>query len=724
MLHLLLVLSAPSPSLPGTAFWAMLVVFGAGALLALGCPSQRAAFTAAASACALAGVLAIVCAIGVLAGYPGPHAAWPSALPFGALLIRVDPLSAVFLLVLGLLTVPIAWASIGYFTAHSGADAEQDVKRPLNLRVYGVLFCLLLSSLALIVSAGDAVLFIIAWESMAFLSYLVAAYHYQDRDATQASYLMLAVSEGATALVIAAFLLLYAASGSFDFATMRLAGPHLGLGLRSAIFFLVLIGFGAKAGIVPFQFWQTRTYPAAPGPIPALLSAIIMKLAIYGLFRFELDLLGQGPVWWGLTLLGVGVVTALFGVLYCLVQDDLKRLLAYSSVEHAGILLAGLGATLTFRSLGLSVLAAIAGLATLYHVLNHATFKGLLFLGAGAVEDATGTSRLEQLGGLARRLPWVSACFLVGALAISAVPPLNGYISEWMLLETLLQSFAASSVVAKVILAICGATLALVAGIGVTAFVRGFAVPFLGLPRSTSAQHPQTVPGTVRAALALLAVLCLFLGIAPPLVLAGLDRVTTGLVGVSVINQVLPPLYTGHPGAYAPLVGLGGGLFQGLIPGNGLVVIASPNFSTIDSPSYLILLETVLLLLVWLARRAIRPLGCSRIGPVWAGGIPRFAPRQAYSGLAFSNPLRLMFNSIYHSRVSTELLEPAARHRRGKIVYRQEVPEPFERTLYRPSRVAVSWLAGRVKIIQSGNINQYVAYIFGIVLLILFFRAL
>lgn len=719
-------------NLPLLAFWAMLALYLAGALVAYALPGLRLGYRVAAVLAALAGIAGVVCGIGVLAGAPAPAATIPSALPFGPLLIRLDPLGAFFLLVIGLVSTPVALYSIGYFSggAHEGSEERETESaaqaRPAqrDLRPYAVLLNLLLLSLVLVVSAADAVLFLMAWEGMAFLSYFAALYHHQDRKATRSLYVMLAVSEGGTALIIAAFLWLYQASGTFAFAGMRLAGPELGLPLRSVLFFLVLIGFGAKAGLLPFQVALTEGYPAAPGPMSALLAALIIKMAIYGLFRFQLDLLGSGPIWWGLVLLVIGIVTALFGVLYSLVQHNLKRLLAYSSVEHMGILLVGLGATLTFQSLKLPVLAAIAAMATLYHVLNHATFKGLLFLGAGAVERATGTVHLERLGGLARRLPLVGACFLVGALAISAVPPFNGYISEWMLLESLLQSFNASDTLAKILMTMTGATLALVAGIGVTAFVRAFGVSFVGLPRSPEAEKPRPTPGVMRVGLVWLASLCLVLGITPPLVLAGLDRVTTPLLGVSVLNQVVPPLYTDHPGSYAPLVGLGGWLFQGLVPGNGLVVIAAPNFSTIDSPSYLFLAELGLLLLLWLARRAIRPLGTRRVGPVWAGGISRFHPRMAYTGVAFSNPLRLIFNPFFRSRTTTELTAPAARHRGGAIQYRQEIPPPFERGLYQPLWRVVQALARGVKALQSGNINLYLAYIFFIVLLILLLRAL
>ncbi|MGH2501822.1 MAG: proton-conducting transporter membrane subunit, partial [Ktedonobacterales bacterium] len=286
-------------SVPAAAYWLALTLCIIGAALALLLPVARLAYRAAALCAALAGVAALVAGIGALSGFGAPTADIPSALPFGPLLIRLDTLGAFFLLLLGLVGTPIAIFSIGALTAPaseragSAADATDAAHAEYGSpRGYGFLLCLLLLSLFLIVSAGDAILFIIAWEAMAFLSYLLAIYHDMDRQAARASFVMLAVSEGGTALVIAAFLFLYRASGSFAFADMRLAGPQQSLALRSAIFALTLVGFGAKAGIMPFQFWQTRAYPATNGAFAAVLSAMVMKMAFYGLFRFDLGLLG------------------------------------------------------------------------------------------------------------------------------------------------------------------------------------------------------------------------------------------------------------------------------------------------------------------------------------------------------------------------------------------------------------------------------------------------
>lgn len=704
--------------LPSLAFWATLVLYLLGIVLSLLLQQARTITIAAAVCVALGGLGALIAGIGVLSGAPQPFAAIETNLPFGALSLHLDILSAFFLTVIGLVSLPVAVYSIGYLGHSIG------VRR---LRTFGLLFNLLLLSLVLIIAAADAIVFLMAWEAMAFLSYMMVNFDYEDPHVVRSGFLMLAVSELGTIGILVAFLLLYQAAGSFGFGALRAVVPALSQPLRSAVFLLAFFGFGAKAGVLPLQLWLPEAHPAAPSHISALLSAVIIKLGIYGMLRFLLDFLGGptlAPAWWGLVILSVGSVTALVGILYAVVQHDLKRVLAYSSIENIGIILAGLGAALTFRAYHLTALAAIAAIVTLYHILNHAVYKGLLFLGAGSIQHATGTRDLAKLGGLLRLMPWTGLFFIVAALAISAVPPFNGYISEWMLLETLLQSFAIPDTLTKVVMAISGALLALTAGIAVTAFVRATGVSLLALPRSKEAATAHESPISMRVAMGFLAFLCLALGVLPTFVIPVLDRVTTPLFGQSVLNQVVPPLFTDHPGVYQLLVTIGGGLFRGWFPVNGLVVIPSPAFSTIDSPSYLFLAELLLIGLVLLALRLIRPLGSRRVGRVWAGGIPRFEASMTYSSLAYSNPIRIIFNALFRSRVRSESPAAAARSREGRITYQQEILQPFEHSLYQPLQRVWGGLTRRARVIQSGNINQYVAYIFVIVLIVLLLRAI
>lgn len=704
---------------PTVAFWVMVALYLLGIVLPLLLPGRRALTVSAAVCAALGGVAALITGVSVLCGASLAEIRLDTGLPFGSLSLGVDALSAFFLGLIGLVSLPVAIYSIGYLNAEHGAGKRR-------LRSFGALFNLLLLTLVLIVTAQGAIMFLMAWEAMAFLSYLMVNFDYEDAHVIRSGFLMLAVSELGTIGIFIAFLLLYQAAGSFGYEALRAAAPSLTLPLRSAVFLLAFAGFGAKAGVLPLQLWLPEAHPAAPSHVSALLSAVIIKLGIYGMLRFSLDFLGGAamPSWWGLTVLGLGAVTALVGILYSVVQNDLKRVLAYSSIENIGIILAGLGASLTFRAYHLTALSAIVLIATFYHILNHAVYKGLLFLGAGSVNHATGTRELNKLGGLIRLMPWTTLFFIIAALSISAVPPFNGYISEWMLLESLLQSFAIPDVLPKVIIALSGALLALTAGIAVTSFVRACGVTFLALPRSKEAASAREAPASMRAAMGFLAVFCLALGVLPTFVIPALDRVTTPLAGTSVLNQVVPPLFTNHPGAYQLLDTLGGGLFSGILPVNGLVVIAAPTLATIDSPSYLFLAELLAIGIVLLVLRAIRPLGATRRGRVWAGGIPRFTAAMTYTGMAYSNPVRLIFHNMFRSRSVTELDAPASRQREGRISYQQQIWPPFERILYRPLLAAFARVTQWARVIQSGNLNQYIAYIFLIVLVILILRVI
>ena len=694
----------------GAAFAAMFLLLVAGALAALVLPQPRRWATASV---VLAGAAAIGLGIAVGFGTAAPSWRLDTGLPFGPLTIGVDRLAALFLVLIGTVVLATAIYAAGYL-AHQPGDRSP--------RTTLVLFNVLVLSLLLIVSAADVVTFLIAWEAMAFLSYLAVSAGQDDPELAHAGYLMLAISELGTVGIIGALLLLGNAGGGMSFDTLRAGASHLSPLVRDLVFLLALFGCGAKAGLLPLQLWMPGANAAAPGHVAAVLAGAIEGLGIYGMLRVMVDLLGRGPAWWGLVMLGLGASTAFVGILHAFVERDLKRILAYSTIENDGIIIAAIGLGLTFRAYGLAVLAAIAGLFALYHLLNHGVYKALLFLGAGAVDAAAGTRDLEQLGGLIRRMPWTAITFLVGALSIAAVAPFAGYISEWGILESMLQSFAIPSTGAKLVIAGSGALIALTTALAITTFVRVYAVGFLAQPRSAGAEQAHEVAGSMRLGMALLSVVTVGLGVLPAFVITGLDRVTAVLWGTSVLDRVVPPFFTGHPGAYAALVPLGARLFQGL-PVNGLVIIAAPGLATITSPTYLALAELLLIGIVWGAVKLVRPLGARRTAPVWAGGIPRFTPRMQYGGVAYSNPARLIFHGLYRSRVEMVPTALAARDGTGEISYRQEVPAPLERELYRPITRALGFVAEWVKVIQSGSVNQYVLYIFAMVVLILVLRA-
>ncbi len=701
-------------------FWLTLSFYTLGIVLTFALPNMRVAIVASTTCAGLGSFAALMTGIGGIINGTVTLGSLDTNLPFGALSLHLDRLSAFFLATVGLIALPAALYALG--------ELHQSVmwQRRGRIRIFGMLFNCLLLSVVLIVVASDMIVFLIAWETMAFLSYFLVCFEYEEQETKRAAYQMLAVSEIGTVGILIAFLLLYQTAGNIGFDALHSSAMVLAAPIRSAVFLLALFGFGAKIGVLPLQLWMPDAYRAAPGFVAVILAAVLINLGIYGLLRFCLDFLGGAsiPLWWGMVVLLLGATTALVGILYAVVQRDLKRVLAYSSVENMGLVLTVIGASLIFQNYQLGALAAIAMIVALYHLLNHAVYKGLLFMGAGSIQHATGSSAFAKLGGLLRRMPWTGLCFIVAALSISAVPPLNGYISEWMLLETLLQSFVIPDTMTKIVMAVAGAMLALTAGIAVTAFVRATGISLLALPRSKEAEEAREAPTSMRIAMGYLAFLCLLFGVLPTLVLSGLDRVTSSLLQQSVLNQIVPPLFTNDPGNYQLLVTLGGGFLRGVFPLNGLVVVASPTFSTIASPSYLFLAEALFVGLVVLALRMIRPLGARRIGRVWAGGIPRFTAAMTYTDLAYSNPIRIIFQSFYRSQTRSSVNASAAHHRDGSMVYEQEILPPFEQYFYQPLLRFVNALTRRARIIQSGNMNQYVGYIFLIVLLILILRAI
>jgi formate hydrogenlyase subunit 3/multisubunit Na+/H+ antiporter MnhD subunit len=362
--------------------------------------------------------------------------------------------------------------------------------------------------------------FLVAWEFMSIASYLLVNYEFERFESSRAGYVMLAMSEGGTI----AFIIIAGATGELSFSALRTSAPAANDALRWAIFLLSFFGFAVKAGLVPLNSWLPLAHPVAPTNVSALLSAVIVNLGIYGIVRTALDLAPPAGAAPGLIVLVIGSPSALAGILYATIQNEMKRLLAHSTIENMGIVAAGVGAAMVFVATDHQVVAAVALVAALYHLANHSVYKALLFIGTGAVESGTGTRDLDRLGGIIRGMPWTSAFFLIGVLSIAALPPFNGFISEWLTLQTMLRSAILSSTVIKIIFAICGALLALTAGLAVTCFVKVFASGFLGMSRSVAAAEAREAPAAARTSLAMLAALCVFLGILPTYVIPQIDR--------------------------------------------------------------------------------------------------------------------------------------------------------------------------------------------------------
>ena len=600
----------------------------------------------------------------------------PDLLPLGGgLLLQLDRLGAFFLILIGVGAVPAAIYGLGYTAAYEKGHG--------SLRFLGVMLNLFLLSMSLVAMAGNILTFLMMWEGMSLTSYFLVLTENTEESTLRAGSWYAAMTHLGLALLLGGFLLL-ANGSSGSFADLRVSSAGLPAGVRDAVFLLALLGFGSKAGIVPLHVWLPKAHPAAPSHVSALMSGVMIKLGVYGILRVVLDLLGGGPVWWGSLILGFGVVSALLGVLYALMEHDLKRLLAYHSVENIGIILIGIGAGLIFHSYGLMSLAALGLIGGLYHTLNHTSFKGLLFLGAGSVLYATGTRNMEKMGGLIKGMPWTALFFLIGSAAISALPPLNGFVSEWMIFQSLLAGFHIPRPELAIVMPVAVGMLALTSGLAAACFVKAFGISFLAIPRSLEAENAREVPLSMRIGMGIQAAACVLLGIGPLLVVPQLEKVIGGL---------------------------------GRLPQNGPGLTFNLSLQTPEafgqiSPALAALGLLVILALVPLAFRIFKVARTVRVGETWGCGRSGQTSRMEYTATAFAEPLRRVFAELY--RPTKELSidhHPNSKYFVESIEYRSEITPLFDRWFYDPFLRAVRFISGQVLRLQAGSLHLYLAYI-------------
>ncbi len=648
--------------------------FGAGA--ALVCPEGAATRRWTATGAVAGGGAGLALALGVLVtGTPFALGA-PGLLSIAdGLVFRLDALGAFFLALVGLVAVPCAIYGAGYSGAYQGR---------YSLRWLGVMLNGFLLAMSLVPCAGNVLTFLVVWEGMSLTSYFLVMTETDEPDTVLAGGWYLAMTHAGLALVLAAFLLLAAGARTTAFADLRAAAAALSPGMRSTVFVLALLGFGSKAGLIPLHVWLPRAHPAAPSHVSALMSGVMIKLGVYGVLRVGLDLLGGGPTWWGALLIGLGALSALLGVLYALMENDLKRLLAYSSVENIGLVFIGIGAGFVFLRLGAAGAAALALGAALYHGLNHAAFKGLLFLGAGSVLHATHTRDMNRLGGLIRGLPWTALCFLAGALAIAGMPPLNGFVSEWLLFQSLLPGIGSSAPLVAPLMTLAVGVLALTGGLAAAGFVKAFGITFLAIPRSPAAERAREAPPSMRVGMGLLAVACAALG----------------LLAVPVLALVAGAL-TGHAGlpSTAPAFGAG-------------VSLTTPGGFGQMAPALVALGVAVVAAGVWLGVRLLRPGRRLRRGETWGCGRVAQTPRMEYTSTAFAEPLRRVFAELYRPTQDLSIdFHPESKYFVQSIEYRSEIVPWFERYLYAPLLAQVARWAAAARGVQSGSAHAYLTYL-------------
>jgi hydrogenase-4 component B len=589
----------------------------------------------------------------------------------------IAPLAAWFLVTLALLAVPVALYSVGYLAHAIPAGRTAFV---------AVAFNVLLASVESVFAARGVLDFLVAWELMSLATAALVATRHESPASRRSAFLYLAMSHVATGCLVAAFFRLASTSGSLALADVfAVAAPETE---RSLLFVLFFVGFGVKAGVVPLHVWLPEAHPAAPSSISALMSGGLVNAGLYGIVRVGLGGLGRPEPSWGMGVLVLGAVSALFGVLYALGENDLKRLLAFSTIENGGIALMGFGAGMLGLAAGRPAIGALGLVAGLYHVLNHAAFKGLLFLGAGAVVEATGTRRIEEMGGLAQRMPSTAALFLVGSLAIAGLPVLNGFASEWLVFQSLLGGFPSAERLTRVVLPLGGALLALTSALAAACFVKAFALTFLARPRSRAAEEAAEAHPLLLAPQALLAVACVALGVFPGAVVAVLTTVSSSMRGLR------PP---------AELAGSLAG-----------VSVGTPVFDHLSPP---ILVPGALLaigLAFGLARLAARR---PRRVPTWGCGGELTAETE-YTSTAFAKPVVMVFRGIYRPTREVSTVE-AAPYFPSEVRYRSQLGAPFERLVYGPAMRAVLAAAARLRVIQAGSLHAYLAYVLALAVVLL-----
>ena len=615
-----------------------------------------------------------------LIGQPTSRITLPLGLPWLGAHFRLDALSAFFLIVVNLGGAAASLFALGY------GQHEQSPERVLPF------YPAYLAGMNLVVLADDAFSFLVAWEFMSLTSWALVVAHHRERENLRAGYVYLLMAGFGTLALLLAFGLLAGNNGNYLFDSIRLAQPTAGVAAMVLVF--ALIGAGSKAGVVPLHAWLPLAHPAAPSHVSALMSGVMTKVAVYGFVRIAFDLLGPPVWWWSMLVLAIGGATAVMGVLYALMQHDLKRLLAYHTVENIGIIFIGLGLALAFKAYGMADAAALALTAGLLHVFNHSVFKSLLFFGAGAVLNATGERDMEHLGGLIHRMPQTAFAFLVGCVAISALPPLNGFVSEWLTFQAILLSPQLPSWGLKFLVPAVGALLALSAALAAACFVKAFGISFLGRPRTPAAADANETDSHSLAAMFFLSALCLVAGVLPGIFIDALAPVTNALVGVSMPHQAGLDWLTIVPVA------------ESRSSYNGLLVFV---FIAMSGS---------------IAAFAIHRLASDKLrrGPAWDCGYPDSSPATQYTASSFAQPIRRVYGTaVFRAREVGDMPPPGdARPARLTV----EIRDLIWDAAYAPIAVFIDYATGRLNVLQFLTIRRYLTLVFSALVLLLLVLAI
>jgi hydrogenase-4 component B len=651
------------------------------ALLALAAFAVAMAHSAATtrivySASLVLAAISLAAAAAQLIGEAEPERlALPLGVPWLGSHFRLDALAAFFLIVIDLGAISASLFALGY------GEHETEPQRVLPF------YAAFLAGMTLVVLADDAFTFLFSWELMSLSSWALVVSHHRDPDNMRAGYLYLVMASFGTLALLLGFGVLAGPDGLYTFAQMRAAHPSAMLASLAII--LAFVGAGSKAGIVPLHVWLPLAHPAAPSHVSALMSGVMTKVAVYGFVRIAFDLAGSPAWWWSIVVLTVAGITTVMGVLYALMQHDLKRLLAYHTVENIGIIFIGLGLALAFKAHGMGFAAALAFTAALLHVFNHSVFKSLLFFGAGAVLTATGERDMEHLGGLIHRMPQTAFVFLVGCAAISALPPLNGFVSEWLTFQAILLSPQLPSWGLKFLVPAVGALLALSAALAAACFVKVYGVTFLGRPRTRAAEVAAETDRFSLAAMFLLAMLCLLAGILPGLFIDALAPVSSAVIGERMPVQI-------------------GGQWLSIVP----IAASRSSYDGLLVFLFMVISGT-------LAAFAIHRLASDRLrrAPAWDCGYPDASPATQYTAMSFAQPIRRVFGSmVFQAREHAEMPPPGdSRPARLEV----ELHDPVWETLYAPLVAGIGIAADRLNRLQFLTIRQFLSLVFAALVILL-----
>jgi hydrogenase-4 component B len=670
-------------------FQITILLFLGGALLGLLSRNGRFARHAIFVPSMIGSIFTIIFSISIIMDKPFT---WiiPNTIPFVNFEIFVDGIAAFFLLIIGIVSFAVSLYSIGY-------SKEYEIKKRTS--ALGFLFNMFILSMVLVVASNNAFFFLLFWEVMSLTSFFLVIYDHDKEENLKSGMTYLIMTHFGTAFIFASFLLGYIETGSFSFDSFRHSSATFPLMIKNLVFVFAFIGFGTKAGMVPLHIWLPKAHPSAPSNVSALMSAVMIKIGIYGMIRtiFDFSGFGMSPdfAWWGMLLVAAGSASAIIGVLYAVVEHDIKRALAFHSIENIGIILIGLGLSVVFASFNLTVLSVLALVASMYHTMNHAIFKGLLFMGAGSVVSVTHTRNIEHLGGLIKQMPWTSFLFLIGAISIAGLPPFNGFISEWLTMQALLSSYQIPSTILQISIAFASLPFALTIGIAAATFVKLFGITFLSKARSKHALNIKEVPRSMILGMSILAAICILLGVIP-------------FLGTSLISTAFHlPSQPSSP-------------FDSLTTQNS----SGGSFANLSMSIIAIILASVAIAIFGFIRVLSGHTKKTTYG-TWDCGFGSLNERMEYTATSLSQPIRAVFKVFFkpHNQIDKESFVEKNPYLLKTIKIETKTKNIFEDILYLPIVSSFIFFFDKMRRFQTGKINSYLLYIMiTIVLLLLFVR--